>query len=305
MIRYQVLVTTMMAPSSLFLLVLSSSVLSVMGQNSTGLSFTGPGYIACPIAEYQSNVCEFDFDDNCTTAQFQVCNATTPQEATTDASFQTAYFPLHCECVIATGCSDSCEFFDDDLPTLPPVTGFVNFTGIGDVTCPVADLLITQVPCEPTVEDTASCGTCDTTIVDDTFGYTVGDETVTYPLPCECFVLINCPNTCTFEATDGPVDVPVAAPTSVEAPVAAPTSVEAPVDTSNVASPSKDDAPAAPTTDKEPVAAPASVPTRPVSSPSAPVRSPNAAPSTSSSVVPSMNGYNTFAFLTIVSFLVL
>ena len=177
--------------------------------NSTGLSFTGPGYLACPIAEYQFNQCAFSLDTNCTSAQLQVCNATALQKPTTDASFQIAYFPLACECVLADSCSESCTYFNDDLPTLPPITGFLNFSGIGDVTCPVADLFNTPVPCEPIIDDaTTTCGTCDTTILDNTFGYLPGEESVTYPLPCKCMILINCPNTCTFVATDGPVNAP-------------------------------------------------------------------------------------------------
>lgn len=216
-----------MAPSPLSLLVASCAIISV---SVSGQDFVGPGYLDCSILDFELVFACVDFDQNCTTAQFQVCNSTAILNATTDADFQTVYFPLQCDCVIASGCPDSCEFFTGDLPTLPPITGFVNYTGVGNVTCPIADIyrsVTEDSDCTPTILDLEQCGTCTTngTFDDPNFGLELGDADVTYPLVCECISVINCPNTCTFVATDGDkgnVTAPISAP--IRSPVAAPSS---------------------------------------------------------------------------------
>ena len=215
----------MMTSTSLFLVAVMCSAMSVHGQNSTnstsGLSFRGPGYLACDIVEYEAMPCSNTLDYvNCTADQImQECN-TSALVGTTDISFTTFYLPLQCDCVVAVGCPTSCEQFSGDVPTLPPSGSNSNFAGVGSVTCPLSYLCsLDEDACYPTVIDSSTCGTCDfeaaLTFDDDFFGYMDGDTNVTIPLPCECIVLLGCPDTCTFVATG-------AAPTTEETPVAAP-----------------------------------------------------------------------------------
>ena len=221
----------------------SNEILGQNGTNSTGLSFRGPGYIACDIADFDINgkVCNFTADlVNCTTAQYvQECNFTNTIP-TTDAAYSLIYIPMICECFVAFDCPTSCEYFTGEQPTQPPVSANANFTGLGNVICPVLDLDTVQFndfnACLPTVIDNSTCGTCDfeaaITFDDDFFGYEQGDTKVTIPLLCECIALLGCPDTCTFVAMDNTTIVTPTADTFVamdNTTIAAPTADETPV----------------------------------------------------------------------------
>jgi hypothetical protein len=210
-----------MAPSPLSLLKISCVILSVSGQG-----YTGPGYLACPFVDFFTTADSvFDcVNVNCTSAQLEACNFNGTVDETTDASFQTYYIALPCECVSANGCPESCDFFTGDLPTLPPVTGFTNYSGVGNVTCSFADYFNPNgeersiESCLPIIIDPTLCGTC--TFDGNEIDYQPGDTTVTFTLPCECHTMLNCPNTCTFVATDGTVEAPVAGSSSTSFAVA-------------------------------------------------------------------------------------
>lgn len=66
-----------------------------------------------------------------------------------------------------------------------------------------ADLLNT--PCRPRIDNLVSCGLCDVTaLTDNVTENQFGDEFITFPLLCECFVMTDCPDTCNF--TSGPAN---------------------------------------------------------------------------------------------------
>jgi hypothetical protein len=215
----------MISSQSLFLFALLSFVAPIVGQNSTNSTnsiivpdFKGPGYLSCPIADFNSTDCEFDIDPTC--SNILACNFTAQTEQL-DETYTILHIPLNCDCVVAYGCP-YCTFNTGDIPTLPPVTsGRVNFTGIGSVTCPIADIY--RAPCEPEIlgNNAASCGTCDGLFTDDDIGYTEGDKFITFPLPCECLVMYNCPDTCAFngQVTNGTAPTPIV----IAAPEASPT----------------------------------------------------------------------------------
>ena len=294
-----------MTSTSLFLVAVLCSTMTVHGQNSTGLSFRGPGYLACDLLEYEAMQCNITADfENCTVAQIvDECNATgtVNDMGTFNEDFTIAYIPLVCDCIIALDCPPSCEQFSGDVPTLPPLAFTANFSGVGTVTCPALDYARASIEgedfCYPLVVDNSTCGTCDAEGIieslDDDF--MIGDETFTIPLPCKCIEALNCPDTCTFTATDG-------APTTEETPAAAPAGTPAAPTTEQTA------APAAPTTEETPAAAPVSNATAPAAAPvrsptapaAAPVRSPTAAaPSTSAAFATTIHTYKCFAVMTV------
>ena len=293
----------MMASTSFFLFVALCSVVSVHGQNSTnstgGLSFRGTGYIACDVADFRPKPCNFTLDlVNCTEDQImQECNASLLGVVTANIDFTTAYVPLVCDCLVWENCPASCEQFSGDVPTLPPVALTANFSGVGTVICPIISFVEVEddsEACYPTVIDNSTCGTCDFEAAlafdDDLFGFMDGDTTITIPLTCECIKMFNCPDTCTFNATD-------AAPTTdeTETPAAAPAGTPAAPAGTPAAAPAG--TPAAPTTEETPAAAPVRSPTAPAA---APVRSPTAAaPSTSAAFATTIHTYKCFAVMTV------
>ena len=309
----------MMAPSPLSFLVISCAILSVSVSSQV---ITGPGYLACPFLDVLNNTAVFGTciyeNINCTLAQQDVCESGELLNETTSADVLTLYIPLQCDCYVTDGCLDSCEFITvDEVPILPTVTGFVNYTGVGNVTCPIANVFfLEEEVCDPIILDPTSCGTCNVTALsageDPNGGYVMGDTTLTTPLFCECQVMLNCPNTCTFVASDSPtVETPIAVP--VVAPVAAPSTVEAPVVSAptaeetvpSVSAPTSLEgnvtAPvSAPSSEEGNVTAPVKAPTKPVSGPSAPVRSPGAAPSKPTSFATVTTSHKVCAVVTVV-----
>ena len=294
----------MMTSTSLFLVAVLCSTMTVHGQNSTGLSFRGPGYLACDLAEYSYEAqCNITVDlVNCTATQIvDECNATgtVNDMGGFNEAFTIIYIPLVCDCALALDCPPSCEQFSGDIPTLPPLALTANFSGVGTVACPPADFAraTDEGNCYPLVVDNSTCGTCDAeeiieSLTDD---FMYGDETFTIKLPCKCIEALNCPDTCTFTATDG-------APTTEETPAAAPAGTPAAPTTEQTA------APAAPTTEETPAAAPVSNATAPAAAPvrsptapaAAPVRSPTAAaPSTSAAFATTIHTYKCFAVMTV------
>jgi hypothetical protein len=81
-----------------------------------------------------------------------------------------------------------------------PLSGAtVNFSGIGIVTCPAADV---TTGCYPLVVDNSTCGECDyeAALSNDSLDYTAFETNISVSLLCECIEMLNCPDTCTFEA---------------------------------------------------------------------------------------------------------
>ena len=197
----------MVASQLLAALVVIFTVSLASGQNSTGMQYTGQpaGYIACPSDDVQE--CQLGVNQNCSAQELISCNVTIDILPTFSDDRMTAYIPLLCECAIATDCASTCTFTEGDVPTSPPGTGSVgteNFTGVGSVHCFTADLLNT--PCRPRIDNLASCGLCDVTaLTDNVTENQFGDEFITFPLLCECFVMTDCPDTCNF--TSGPANL--------------------------------------------------------------------------------------------------
>jgi hypothetical protein len=199
---------------------------------TNGTSFRGPGYLSCPLTvsgEIES--CVADIDPTCATVS--ACNLSAVGETAFDA--ETFYVNLECECIIANGCPSECEVIDEvPEPSVNVTAGRVDFNGSGLVTCPFEDYL--QVPCEPIAPSNLSlCGGCDTVLTEDDVSYQPGDVDIVIPIPCKCMYMTDCPDTCTFSATEeGPMVTPApsSAPTPLAIPIAAPTgSIIAPVPT--------------------------------------------------------------------------
>jgi hypothetical protein len=182
---------------------------------SNATVITGPGYLACPVADFNDESdCEY-FGFNPTCPNLASCDLTSNATGSIDATASTIYIPLECECFEAVGCPASCEKFDGDVPTLPPLSdATLNFTGVSTVTCPVVD--IARIPCEPSVADnnTAACGTCDWMFSDADIIFQPGDEFVSFPLACDCLVMLGCPGSCTFVEGVTPATPTTAAPTT-------------------------------------------------------------------------------------------
>ena len=189
----------------LAIILLLCSVSPALGQNnnstaSTGQVFTGPGYIACLLSDDKGEQpqCDYGIDPSCSIDEILSCNFTADMFLPKfDDSLSTLYIPLSCECSTASNCPSTCTFNEGDPPTRPPVGGTVDFTGIGSVTCITADFV--SAPCYPTSDNFTACGTCDTSILTDTPPeIQFGEKFITFPLPCECFTMKDCPDTCTF-----------------------------------------------------------------------------------------------------------
>jgi hypothetical protein len=166
---------------------------------SNGTVITGPGYLSCPVADFndQSDCESVGFNPTCPT--LASCDLTSNNTGYLDAT--AIYIPLNCACYEAVGCPASCEKIDGDLPTLPPLSDATqNFTGVGTVTCPIVDFQRSSKSCVPTIPDnnTAACGTCDYTSSASDVTYQPGDEFISFPLVCECIVMLDCPETCKF-----------------------------------------------------------------------------------------------------------
>lgn len=175
--------------------------LTVNGQT---VDFQGPGFFTCSAEEYDLQPCStIDIDRNvCSTEALESCNFTTVVPAFDD-SLTTIIIPLVCECVVALECPEFCSFTMGEAPTSPPIVSATSsFFGPGYVTCLYVDYFNAADTCSPSVLDNnlTLCGTCDPTILDQTFGYMTGDTSISIPLPCECLVMTNCPDTCTFTA---------------------------------------------------------------------------------------------------------
>jgi hypothetical protein len=231
----------MMPPVFLFAYtVLFGLLILVTSGQST--DFQGPGYLTCPAADYDLQACStIGLDPTvCTAEALLSCNFTQVVPSFDD-SLTTIIIPLICDCVVALGCPGSCSFSFGDIPTVTPpmVSDASNFTGVGLVICPYVDYFGTTATCRPSVLDNnlTLCGSCDPTILDQSFGYTDGDETITFPLPCECLVMTNCPDTCNFTAVaitiaptpaatdESPISLPI---NGTDAPLVTPTPDAAP-----------------------------------------------------------------------------
>jgi hypothetical protein len=262
--------------------------------------FRGPGYLSCPFADFNETQCSgATIDPTC--SDLPSCDFNSNETTTADFENDLVYIPLICACYIVQGCPSSCERLVE-LPTLPPITsGRMDFAGVGTVTCPLGD--IQQAQCLPTVDNnnTAQCGTCDPTIIT-TNDYIIDEtnETVTFPLICECVVLLDCPDTCTFAAglTKNYTAAPVAVPTATPVAVPTGTSTEQPIATPSATVPTGSEQPAT-----VPVSAPSAPAPVPVSSPVAktPVRSPVASPTNTNGSGNTSSAYSTYTHHTIMS----
>ena len=217
-------------------IILCELVLLATGQTT---DFQGPGYLTCPVADYDLQACAtIDLDPSlCTSEALLSCNFT-QVVPTFDDSLTTIILSLVCECVVAQGCPGSCSFTTGDVPVtspLPTTSDKSNFTGVGLVICPYEEYFSTAASCRPSVLDNnlTFCGSCDPTILDQTFGYQEGDVSITFPLPCECLVMTNCPDTCNF--TDVMITIAPTPAVTDEAPVFVPIST---TDTPLAATPS-------------------------------------------------------------------
>ena len=260
----------------------SRRCLLALGQNA---SYTGPGYVACPAADYNVQKCESGLDDSCSLEILATCGSTittgNPFLPTFDG--ETVYIPLLCGCAKASNCPSTCTFSDDAPPTRPPF-GTTNFTGAGTLTCVTADYLTR--PCVPNIENLTACVTCDADVVpEEPPEFMLGDEFVTLVIPCDCFVLNDCPDTCTFSPG---LNVTNPTPTTTTGSTAPPTS---PVATtpSPTATPNAVGTPTAPTntTLNESTTTTVAPSLAPVDRPTAPIRAP-----TSMVTVPTPNNNN-------------
>ena len=278
--------------SALFLFAISVVVLVVQGDDTN--DFTGPGYLNCSYAEwFETDGCaSFDLDVlSCPDALSCFANGTDQLGdqllPTLDASASLIYIRLTC-CLTASDCPPSCTFLEGTPPEPDPVSATQNFTGVGVVTCPYVDFFSLQRTgqCLPMVRDSdfSACGSCDIGDLGSN-NFTAGDPTIAIPLPCDCLILENCPDTCTFEAGMGsPIDFNFTVPPAL-APIgfnftlspalAAPTVVTAPPMTTNgtTLSPSS----VAPVSAPSPSNVSAPVPSPPVAV-SQPVKNPVPAP---------------------------
>jgi hypothetical protein len=81
---------------------------------TTGIEFTGPGYLVCPIEGTSGNPCaELNLSDDC--ADPSVCGGTV-FAFTLDENATNILVPLRCECITAVGCSEACEFVPGEVP---------------------------------------------------------------------------------------------------------------------------------------------------------------------------------------------
>ena len=182
-----------------------------LGQST---DFQGPGYFTCPKTDYEQQECStLGLDPTmCSTEALQSspCQNFTSVIPTFDDSLTTIIVSLPCECVVALGCAATCSFTPTttNATTTPPLTTTVttttNYTGVGAVTCPYTDYFgtISMGTCRPSIKDNdlTLCGSCDATILDPTFGYQNGDDTITIPLPCQCLMVTFCPSSCNYTA---------------------------------------------------------------------------------------------------------
>ena len=182
-----------------------------LGQST---DFQGPGYFTCPKTDYEQQECStLGLDPTmCSTEALQSspCQNFTSVIPTFDDSLTTIIVSLPCECVVALGCAATCSFTPTttNATTTPPptttVTTTTNYTGVGAVTCPYTDYFgtISMGTCRPSIKDNdlTLCGSCDATILDPTFGYQNGDDSITIPLPCQCLMVTFCPSSCNYTA---------------------------------------------------------------------------------------------------------
>jgi hypothetical protein len=166
--------------------------------NQTGIDLVGPGYVSCPIDDYEAFPCfPTQTSDTCANVTGCLEAAFVPSF---DATLANVFIPLPCECVTATNCPTTCTLQTGEAPVVPPVSGSLDFAGPGLVMCPVSDIV--QQPCLPTgsfysLNETYTCEEeCVSAL--DFNEYQAGDTAFTYPLWCSCMELVNCPGSCTF-----------------------------------------------------------------------------------------------------------
>jgi hypothetical protein len=166
--------------------------------NQTGIDLVGPGYVSCPIADYEAFPCfPTQTADTCANVTGCLEAAFVPGF---DATLTNVFIPLPCECVTATNCPTTCTMYTGEAPLAPPVSGSLDFVGPGLVRCPVSDFA--QQPCLPTgsfysLNETYTCEEeCSSFL--DFDEYQDGNTTIVLPLWCSCMEWVNCPGSCTF-----------------------------------------------------------------------------------------------------------